>query len=82
MTAININVNQLITILTELKEAGVEFINLDMLPDEKNPGMNKLIVHPVNNDEYIINTEEDFLPHDPSVNTDNNDIFGIFKENL
>lgn len=47
MTASNINIEEFISILTTIWENGSRYINLDMLPDDTHPSMNKLIVHPV-----------------------------------
>ena len=49
MTATNINIDEFIHILTNIKNNGSKFIDLDMLPDENHPSMNKLIIHPVKN---------------------------------
>lgn len=84
MTAININIEEFLRILVVLRQKGVKLINLDMLPDESNPKMNKLIIHPVNlssskASQETKSTPEDIITRDPEVNTDNNDIFNLFN---
>jgi DNA polymerase sigma len=82
MTASNINVEDFLKILLNLKKRGVNQINLDMLPDETNPVMNKLIIHPIDmkspkNSDPVPKKEEEIV--DPKINPDNDEIFNLFK---
>jgi len=89
MTAFNINIEQFIGILKNLSERGIQLINLDMVPDENNPQMNKLIIHPNENlvDQkplFKSGTENqdpiDIKIKDPDMNKD--DIFDLFNKAL
>ena len=97
MRATNININDFIHILTRLRDDGSNMVNPDMIPDENEPAMNKLIIHPV---KIRREGEPDMPPmHDPvkhaqkernkkisirnpNINRENNDIFGAFEEYL
>jgi len=84
MTATNINIDEFIKVLNALRERGHKLIDLDMLPDESHPSMNKLVIHPV------YNQGQGQLPppgyqhqspseiRNPDISTENNDIFGYF----
>ena len=86
MTASNINIDEFINILVNIRNAGSRLINLDMLPDENHPSMNKLVIHPVKdkNVEAIQDQPEEqkFIIRNPDIRTDNNDIFNKFNELL
>ncbi len=87
MTATNINIDEFIHILTNIKNAGSKFIDLDMIPDENHPSMNKLIIHPVKNQsqkqgEQEQTQENRIVIRNPNISTDNNDIFNSFKDLL
>lgn len=88
MTATNINIDEFIHILTNIKNNGSKFIDLDMLPDENHPSMNKLIIHPVKSnsqkqaEEQEQPRENKIIIRNPNISTDNNDIFNSFKDLL
>ena len=87
MTATNINIDEFIHILTNITNNGSKFIDLDMLPDENHPSMNKLIIHPVKNQsqkqgEQEQTQENRIVIRNPNISTDNNDIFNSFKDLL
>lgn len=80
MTATNINLDQLIDILNRIRQTGTKIINLDMLPDELQPEMNKLVIHPV--EEMTQKENQKFRENrtrNPNVNTNNDDIFNSFN---
>ena len=85
MTATNINIDEFIHILTNIKNNGSKFIDLDMLPDENHPSMNKLIIHPVKNQSQKQGEKQEkprenrIAIRNPNISTDNNDIFNSFK---
>ena len=81
MTAININIEDFLKILVSLKQKGAKLINLDMIPDESNPKMNKLIIRPVGKGmkKAPPPPEEDPEIHDPDVRLDSDDIFNLFN---
>ena len=84
MTAININIEDFLKILVNLRQRGIKLINLDMLPDESNPKMNKLIIHPVKVGLPKPTSEpksipEDIPVQDPEVDSSNDDIFNLFN---
>jgi hypothetical protein len=80
MTAVNINIEDFLRILINLKQKGVKLVNLDILPDESNPTMNKLIIHPV-----LVAGSKTSAPSknieikNPEVSSDNDDIFNLFN---
>lgn len=88
MTAANINIDEFIHILVNIKNNGCKFIDLDMLPDENHPSMNKLIIHPVKNQSQKQGEEQEqprenkIVIRNPNIRTDNNDIFNSFKDLL
>jgi hypothetical protein len=79
MTASNINIDDFINILTILKQKGHKMIDLDMLPDDNHPSMNKLVVHPVSSQgqaNYRDHVEQPKSEiRNPEISTENNDIF-------
>lgn len=82
MTATNINIEEFIGVLQTLKANGFKLMDLDMLPDEDHPQMNKLVVHPIKSKSDP--TYKEGLPaptnveiRDPNINRDNNDIFNL-----
>lgn len=90
MRAINISVDEFIKVLNMLKRNNVDMIDLDMIKDERNATMNKLVIHPVrdiNSEEEEFNNLETKSPNkieirDPNFNTENNDIFKAFDDIL
>lgn len=78
MTAYNINIEDFVEMLVGLQEEGVKMINLDMLPDENHPSMNKMIIHPLYPNQKQAKKGLEIKNKD--VNTDNNDIFGLFDK--
>jgi hypothetical protein len=80
MTAHNIVIEEFIQALTSLKDRGYKMINLDMLQDEGNSGMNKLIVHPVKTKTSYSSSpkkESEKEIKNPNISRENNDIFNI-----
>lgn len=89
MTAININIEEFINVLVNLRNGGAKLVDLDMLPDENHPSMNRLVLHPVK-------SANDTLPRfdgsnsnpnrskisirNPNISTDNNDIFNALND--
>lgn len=86
MTATNINIEEFINVLAKIRDSGSKFIDLDMLPDENHPSMNKLIIHPVKSPGQNHISEElqenRIIIRNPQIRTDNNDIFDSFKDLL
>lgn len=88
MTATNINIDEFIQILVNIKNSGCKFVDLDMLPDENHTSMNKLVIHPVRSktkeqgEEPISQPENRIIIRNPNIRTDNNDIFDSFKDLL
>ncbi len=88
MRATNININEFIGVLVNMRNEGVRAINLDLLPDENNPSMNKLMVQPFsmnpNNIPNVKQEERTQTPNsfirNPEIRTDNNDIFNLFND--
>jgi hypothetical protein len=85
MTAFNINIEEFISVLIDLRNRGVQLMNLDMLPDESNPNMNKLIIHPnessVSQDSLMEPSDEgpqDIIAKDP----EDEDLFDLFNKVL
>lgn len=82
MTATNINIGEFMKVLQALQSRGHSMIDLDMLPDENHPSMNKLVIHPVYNDGQRKPTRDRESPPDeiknPEISTENNDIFSSF----
>lgn len=81
MTALNINIEDFLRILIGLRKKGVKMINLDMLPDESNPAMNKLIIHavPQKDSKESAPPQREVEIKNPEVSSDNNDIFNLFN---
>lgn len=81
MTAYNINIEQFINILIDIKNRGVQLMDLDMIPDENNPKVNKLIIHPNENNvdrKPSFKASEETDIQDP----DGDDIFDLFNKAL
>lgn len=78
MTATNINIEEFIHVLEMLKRKGHSLMDLDMLPDDNHPNMNKLVVHPV---QVTESTEKERpvaskeIIKNPVIDRSNNDIF-------
>lgn len=95
MRAININVSEFLDVLTRLKDNNVNMIDLDMVQDENHPKMNKLVIHPIKQeDDENFNKAFKDLPEknnllnnkieirDPNFNIENNEIFDSFEDIL
>lgn len=87
MTANNINIEEFIYVLTRIRDTGVGLINLDMLPDDRNPNMNKIVIHPIENSRnpqgeptLPKTSNQDFEIQNPEISTDNDDIFNLFNK--
>jgi hypothetical protein len=86
MTATNINIQEFIEVLVNLHENGTRLINLDMLQDEDQPSMNKLIIHPVPIDDESASrqrpeekSQQKVSIRNPRISSDNDDIFDAFN---
>lgn len=88
MTATNINIDQFIQVLVELRARGHKLVDLDFLPDEQSPGSNKIVIHPVIFQGY---TGERQYPHqensypqtrtiirNPNIDPEGDEIFNLF----
>lgn len=87
MTATNINIDEFVNILVSIRNNGSNLIDLDMLPDENHPSMNKLIIHAVKTNKLNKEKQDEFIENkieirNPNIRTDNNDIFNSFKDLL
>jgi hypothetical protein len=84
MTANNINIEEFIKILMSIKNSGIKLINLDMLPDESHPTMNKLVIHPVKIGGFSSSKKDENIGEpiirNPEIRTDNDDIFNLFDD--
>ncbi len=93
MTATNINIEEFINMLISIRNNGTRLIDLDMLPDENHPSMNKLVIHPnrtgmdnnidnINNDEnrYGKANRSKVSIRNPEISTDNDDIFNALND--
>lgn len=87
MKAQNINIEAFIGVLLSIRNRGCRFINLDMLPDDNNPEMNKLIVSPnykVGYEKPSKDVNDVAAPEpairNPQISVDNDDIFNLFNE--
>ena len=80
MTATNINIEEFIHILDNLRANGTRLINLDMLQDDDHPSMNKLVIHPVEDiDGSPPVREQRIVIRNPNISPDGDDIFNAFK---
>ena len=87
MTAININVEEFIHVLANIRNDGVALVNLDMIPDEGHPGMNRIIIHPIIQEakdrpveEPIQREKRNLLIRNPDVSRDNDDILNLLNQ--
>jgi len=69
-----------------MQASGARLIDLDMIPDENHPSMNKLIIHPVVMQDleppHSKKSESRVETRNPDINRENNDIFNAFNELL
>lgn len=83
MTATNVDIEQFITVLTDLHMSGTTLMNLEMIKDPEHPSMNKLIIHPLQGDgglpEQYTNPRR-LIVRNPSIDPNSNDIFNKFYE--
>lgn len=83
MTATNINIEEFLKVLSVLQESGYKLVDMDMLPDEEHPNMNKLVIHPVKAKTDSSSKEGSEQPErgteiqNPNIDRDNNDIFNL-----
>lgn len=89
MTATNINLDQLLHVLSVIRKSGIRMIDLDMLPDENHANMNKIVIHPVKTAEdvpmqtnYQNQNRMDDEIRNPQIATDTDDIFNLFNDVL
>lgn len=87
MTAININVEEFMHVLANIRDDGIAMINLDMIPDEGHPGMNRLIIHPITEKPNQSTVEDspqtekrNLLIRNPNVSRDNDDILNLLNQ--
>lgn len=87
MKAQNINIEAFMSVLLSIRKRGCRFINLDMIPDESNPDMNKLIISPNYKVGYEGPQPDNQRPpepepeiRNPQVRVDSDDIFNLFNE--
>lgn len=87
MTAININVEEFMNVLANIRSDGVAMINLDIIPDEGHPGMNRLIIHPIIDkaddspvEDSAQMNKRNLLIRDPDVSRDNDDILNLLNQ--
>lgn len=83
MTATNIDIDEFINVLTQIQASGVRLVNLEMLTNDDNPALKKLIIHPIKNNgngsyDQPQNTRR-LIVKNPDISTDNDDIFDTFK---
>lgn len=91
MRANNIKMEDLLKVLLALHKRGVEFIDMELLPDDDSPEKNKMIIYPVHlkKDNKTAHYEKGLkkLPapkpedeiKDPEISRDNDDIFNYFN---
>ena len=85
MTAKNIDVEELIYILSKLRSQGIKLMDLDMVKDTRFENMNKLILHPQlsEGEEPIDNQLTSKVSiSNPNISTENNDIFDQLQDSL
>lgn len=90
MTAVNIDIEEFIKALINIRNDGSRYLNLDMVPDENHIGMNKLVLHPIRIDNDPVQTsknnnsnsnrESKITIRNPDINPDNNDIFNALND--
>lgn len=84
MTATNINIDQFIQVLSELRSRGHRLVDLDFLPDEQAPGSNKIVIHPVIFQGYTGERQETPRPQtrtvirNPNIDPEGDEIFNLF----
>lgn len=79
MTTTNISVDEFINVLIEIRKSGVELMDLEMLPDDNHPSMNKLVIHP-NKSKGIDDYQENRITiRNPNISSEGNDIFDAFS---
>lgn len=83
MTATNIDIEQFITVLMEIHNSGVRMMNLDMIPDDNHPSMNKLIIHPIKDGEDGGTMRRDrpnkVVLRNPKIDPNSDDIFNALN---
>lgn len=82
MKAQNIDINRFIEILVSLQGNGTKLIDLDMVPDDRQPNMNKIVIHPVYGPGMAPmpkqRQEDPYEIRDPLISPDTDDIFYSF----
>jgi hypothetical protein len=80
MIANNVNIEEFISVLQRVRSTGAEIIDLEMIPDNDVPSMNKLVLHPVPLSGRVHSHKEEtpITIENPKIDTDNNDIFKSF----
>lgn len=84
MRAINIDIKELVEILTQLqKKKGINRIDFLITPDENSPKINKLIIEPVEDGEERTPQEEqevNLFPENININVEDIDVNKNLKE--
>lgn len=83
MTATNINVDQFLQVLSEIKSNRHQFVDIDFVVDDPKAGTYKLVIHPVNyqrsdTNQHPRQPQTRTEIRNPEISTDNNDIFDFF----
>lgn len=79
MTATNIVLEEMIRVLTSIREQGFERIDMDMVPDEDSPGMNKLVMHPISPARGAEPIGDEVIIRNPDTDFDRDEIYDLFK---
>jgi hypothetical protein len=88
MTATNVVIRDLMYILTKMSEDGTQLVDLDLVPDDNHPAMNKILLHPVTINKQLppaLSNEKPvkkIIVRNPNFSTENNDIFDSFNDLL
>jgi hypothetical protein len=75
MTATNVNIAEFINVLQTLSQDGTTLVNLDMVPDDNHPSMNKIVIYPVSQGKGGTPTQNKVTIRNPNIGTDGDDIF-------
>lgn len=80
MTASNIDIDQLINVLMNIRNHGTGLIDLQVLEDGNNSNINKLVIIPVKyvTEDGMNKNQSDIQILDPNINPENDDIFKMF----
>ena len=82
MTATNVDIEQFITVLSEIHSNGSNLMNLEMIKDPEHPSMNKLIIHPLEGNGELseqYRNPKRFIVRNPNIDSAGDDIFKLFN---